>query len=198
MNFIETYKLNLEKSKYYHIKHLPKVVFSELWENTGVKIYPAFTMDENAKKIGAGLSHEDRKGTILMGSKGLGKTMGLQIFYNILNAWSSNVIYKNVRQVQLDYKRDGLVSFEKLIAIDHLILDDCGTEDSDFSDYGNKKNIIAELLLLRYDEFQMRGKKTYISTNFDKKALLIWYGERLNDRFNEMFDFVVVTGDSKR
>jgi DNA replication protein DnaC len=199
MNFIENYKANIAKSKAYEVKILPTDIASELWLITGKKIYPEFVMDENAKKIGAALSAQTRKGSLILGSKGIGKTLALQIFYNILSAWSpSNVIYKNVRQIQLDYKREGLSSFERLIGIDHLILDDCGTEDSEFSDYGNKKNLIAELLLLRYDEFQMRGRRTYLTTNLDKKTLQLWYGERLMDRFNEMFNFIVVTGESKR
>ena len=75
-----------------------------------------------------------------------------------------------------------------------LILDDIGAEIESVSNYGNKINPIKELLFMRYES----RARTFVTTNFNADMLKAKYGERLADRFKEMFKIYTFFGQSKR
>lgn len=90
--------------------------------------------------------------------------------------------------------RDRETDFKQLRDVDLLILDDLGDESSIVSVYGNNCNPVAELLLYRYE----RRLCTIATTNLLKDQLKDKYGQRLYDRFREMFATVVFENDSFR
>lgn len=63
-----------------------------------------------------------------------------------------------------------------------LAIDELGTEDVNFMQYGNNYKPIEELLTYRYDSML----PTIIATNLPLKEVRSKYGDRLADRFNEM------------
>lgn len=65
-----------------------------------------------------------------------------------------------------------------------LAIDDLGTEETDFSEYGNRYKPIEELLSYRYDSML----PTIVTTNLPIKDVRGKYGDRLADRFNEMME----------
>lgn len=69
-----------------------------------------------------------------------------------------------------------------------LAIDDFGTEESEFSQYGNRYKPLEELLSYRYE----RMLPTIITTNLSGKAIREKYGDRLADRFKEMMEIVTL------
>ena len=60
--------------------------------------------------------------------------------------------------------------------------------------FGNMITPIADILEYRYQEML----PTYITSNLTPKQLLEKYGKRVVDRFNEMFEVIVLTNGSYR
>jgi len=75
-----------------------------------------------------------------------------------------------------------------------LIIDDLGIEPSEIKDFGTTKKPFEELLYYRYDKLL----PTIITSNLDVEDIRTRYGERVSDRFNEMFNIYGVNGESFR
>ena len=69
-----------------------------------------------------------------------------------------------------------------------LAVDDLGTEESEYCQYGNRYKPLEELLSYRYE----RMLPTIVTTNLSGKAIREKYGDRLADRFNEMMQVVTM------
>ena len=63
--------------------------------------------------------------------------------------------------------------------------------------YGNDANIMAEILLSRYDLFIRQGMLTHATTNLSASELEAIYGNRLRSRMREMFNLIAYDKDSK-
>ena len=61
--------------------------------------------------------------------------------------------------------------------------------------YGNKVNVIEEIILDRYDLFRKHHLITHITTNLDVEDIKEKYGERVLSRMYEMFNFIILGGD---
>jgi DNA replication protein DnaC len=81
-----------------------------------------------------------------------------------------------------------------------LCIDDIGLENKESKYYGESSDVLGELLLDRYDIFldDRYRKLTHATSNLDSKKLKDVYGERIYDRFKELFNFIPLTGKSKR
>ena len=75
-----------------------------------------------------------------------------------------------------------------------LFIDDMGIEPSTVKSWGNELSPVTELLYFRYDKQLF----TLVTSNLNDEQLSKWYGSRILDRFNEMFDRVYFTGKSYR
>ena len=67
--------------------------------------------------------------------------------------------------------------------------DDIGTE-SDAKHYGNDCNVMAEILLDRYDQFIRHGMITHLTTNLNAETLEDIYGNRVRSRLREMCNLI--------
>jgi len=76
--------------------------------------------------------------------------------------------------------------------------DDLGLEDTNSQNYGNYANVMADIILDRYDSFISYGMLTHATTNLGGSDLEREYGDRVRDRLKEMMNFIVVRGESKR
>lgn len=65
--------------------------------------------------------------------------------------------------------------------------DDLGTEQS-LKYYGNECNVMAEVLLSRYERFVSQSIKTHITTNLSATEIEALYGNRVRSRMREMFN----------
>jgi len=74
--------------------------------------------------------------------------------------------------------------------------DDLGAEHP-IKYYGNECNVMAEILLSRYDLFVRNGILTHITTNLSASELELLYGSRVRSRLREMFNLVAFDRNSK-
>lgn len=65
--------------------------------------------------------------------------------------------------------------------------DDLGTETTS-KYFGNDCNVMAEILLTRYDLFKEKGIITHLTTNLSATEIESQYGNRLRSRMREMFN----------
>ena len=67
--------------------------------------------------------------------------------------------------------------------------DDLGTENN-LKYFGNECNVMAEVLLSRYDLFISRQLITHITTNLSAPEIEAVYGNRVRSRMREMFNLI--------
>jgi DNA replication protein DnaC len=199
---VENYLKLLEKNK-----PQPKVQrvvspkeLRECWIQTGLTKVEKYEYNEIADTILKICFAPDRqsKGAVICGSKGIGKTLNMDIFATInTHMFGVKTKFYEVGEIELMYKLEGANFLESLTDIPCLIINDAGAENL-LNDFGTHRNIISDILILRYRAFQKRGLKTYLTSNMTWKAINEHYGDRLEDRFREMFYKVEIVGESKR
>lgn len=135
------------------------------------------------------------KGILLSGPIGCGNTCLLKILrYCKFPRSKYNLI--STRQVVSEFMRDGYEVLEKYSNgyFYHesqpsriFCFDDLGLEiTSKF--YGNDCNVMAEILLTRYDLFMSKNLMTHLTTNLSTSEIEAQYGNRLRSRMREMFN----------
>jgi DNA replication protein DnaC len=77
-----------------------------------------------------------------------------------------------------------------------LCFDDLGAE-STFKYYVNQCNVMAEILLSRYDHFINNHMLTHATTNLSASELEDYYGNRVRSRMREMFNLIAFDGGAK-
>lgn len=140
-----------------------------------------------------------KKGLALGGNVGCGKTTMMEFFQ--FNQTRSYII-KSVRDIAGQYSLSGypaIARYNDIIKFGDIHLsygqtdlgvcfDDLGTEDEK-KHFGNESNVMAEIMLNRYDKAILRGK-THITTNLSGDEIEQRYGTRVRSRMREMFNFV--------
>lgn len=143
-----------------------------------------------------------RKGLFLRGDVGIGKTFGLQLLAARFG-WK----FVTAREVEGFFRTQPNYTewVEYCRAADFfgrgkaLVIDDLGTENEDFMQYGQRANPLAELLEKRYDlSFHRDRVRTIVTSNLTDQQLKDRYGFRVFDRLREMFAVVTVKGESLR
>lgn len=141
------------------------------------------------------------KGIMLAGPVGCGKTEIMHFFkYNFYDSF----IVVSCRDLTYSYSKlgdeaikryNGLIPFVDV----HLsygqnkvgvCFDDMGTED-DRKNYGNESNVMADVMLNRYDNKRNLIRKTHLTTNLTTDEMEHRYGSRVRSRMREMFNLVV-------
>ncbi|MCE1188267.1 MAG: ATPase [Ignavibacteria bacterium] len=143
-----------------------------------------------------------RKGILLSGPVGCGKT-SLMNLVKLTLPQEQRYIVKSCREVSFEFIQDGYTvirkysthSFNKDIPKTYCF-DDLGTENN-LKYYGNDCNIMAEILLSRYDLFVNRKMLTHITTNLSSSEIEELYGERVRSRMREMFNLIAFSESAK-
>jgi DNA replication protein DnaC len=84
--------------------------------------------------------------------------------------------------------------FGGLCSVPMLAIDDLGTEPAEVLSYGNVLSPVIDLLSRRYDDQLF----TIVTTNLTPKQIREHYGERMADRFNEMFERIIFDNPTYR
>ncbi len=148
---------------------------------------------------------DPEKGLLIMGSIGTGKTTMLQAFERNPKQSFTSV---PCRDIALEYKKNGIGALDKYMDAQRSwfytgtatgwLFDDIGTE----MDLGNFGDVIPvmETILNRwyFNRHKYSFSHIHLTTNLNAKMLEEQYGERLYDRMKEMFNFVVLKGNSLR
>lgn len=140
-----------------------------------------------------------KKGLFLVGGVGIGKSTLMQFFSRNQKA-SYRLI--SCRDVESDFSSDGeksvrMCSYNLPIAVNSdpfghqeigFCFDDLGTE-ANAKHYGHEKNVMAEIILNRYDN-NLPYHCTHITTNLTADEIKAQYGTRVTDRIREMFNII--------
>ena len=133
------------------------------------------------------------KGILLTGPIGCGKT-SLMNLMKYLTATEHKFFVKPCRDISFEFIQDGYqiihkYSIGKLYQSEQrtYCFDDLGIETSS-KYYGNDCNVMAEILLTRYDLFKEKGLITHLTTNLSAAEIESIYGNRLRSRMREMFN----------
>lgn len=141
------------------------------------------------------------KGLFLYGGVGVGKTFLMSVMNTLtqvvpipLMAFATVSTKDLVRAVKDAKSLAPLAAYER----GGLLLDDLGEEKNDVRLYGDSDSPMDLLLSNRYIHYTRSNQLTHATSNLDPSDIEKRYGTRIYDRFFEMFEGVLLTGESKR
>jgi DNA replication protein DnaC len=146
-----------------------------------------------------------QKGLFLTGQVGCGKTTLIQFFANAAQRSPFRLI--TTREVTHQFLQEGYeviarygrksfrqkpTGFGLQLLFDQpktYCFDDLGVEPNT-KRYGNDCNVMAEILLDRYEQFKKYGMLTHLTTNLNAEELEGLYGPRVRSRLREMCNLI--------
>lgn len=142
------------------------------------------------------------KGILLAGPVGCGKTSLINIMKYLAPA-EGKFIMKPCRDIGFEFISDGYevihkYSKGKLHQSDPRIycFDDLGVENN-LKYYGNECNVMAEVILSRYDIFVSKRIPTHITTNLSASEIEQHYGLRVRSRLRELVNLIAYDKQTK-
>lgn len=139
------------------------------------------------EKIVDWMTNNERKGLLLMGGCGLGKTIiGYDIIPEMLHKYYRYIITR-VHAVDLAKDPDTYLSRPL------IMVDDAGQE-SETKIYGNVRQAVPELI----DAAEKHGKLLIVTTNLTPEQLKEKYDERTLSRLRGLTKLVIFEGDDMR
>lgn len=139
------------------------------------------------------LTTHTKPGLMLRGYIGIGKTTMLYAIRDVLQICTGSTVRIVDARLVAALGRNSAEQLDELSRTELLGIDDLGTEPAVVKSYGNELSPVGELLTQRY----VHRRFTLITTNLTTKAasnngiideLQEVYGDRLFDRFREMFN----------
>ena len=135
------------------------------------------------------------KGILLSGPVGCGKT-SLMNLMKYLTPIEYKFSVKPCRDISFEFIQDGYevihgYSKGKLYQSEAktICFDDLGTENN-LKYFGNECNVMAEILLSRYDLYISRKLQTHITTNLSATEIEKNYGNRVRSRLRELCNLI--------
>ena len=146
------------------------------------------------------------KGILLSGPVGCGKTT-LMTLTNHFYPQQHRFVMKSCREISFEFIKDGYETIQKYTHLSYrknaqentvkaYCFDDLGVENS-LKYFGNECNVMAEILLSRYDLFVQRKMFTHITTNLSATEIENLYGSRVRSRMREMFNLIAFGRDCR-
>lgn len=184
-----------------------KKILNELGEDTGRrigrKVFEEFTLNTLGQKM------DLTKGIFLFGSVGVGKTRVMELFQsNKLQCYQ----VVSCRKIVSEFIKNGdevilplsTQSYHFAKSIDNfwqesmgMCFDDLGTESDSAQNYGNRRNVLEQIILDRYDN-HLPFHQTHITSNLTPAMIKDRYGDRVNSRMREMFNLIEISGPDRR
>lgn len=141
------------------------------------------------------------KGILLSGPVGCGKTTLISLM-RYVTADKNKFIMKSCRDISFEFIEDGFSVIHKYsrgalyqYLPKNYCFDDLGVESS-LKYYGNECNVMAEILLTRYDLFVAQKLITHLTTNLSASEIEEAYGNRVRSRLREMFNLIAFDNNS--
>lgn len=145
------------------------------------------------------------KGILLSGPIGCGKTSLMNLMKFLVRA-DHKFSIKPCRDISFEFIQDGYQIIHKYskgklyeAEAKTICFDDLGTENN-LKYFGNECNVMAEILLSRYDLFISKKLQTHITTNLSASEIEKNYGNRVRSRLREMVNLIAFerTAQDKR
>ncbi|MEM6813793.1 MAG: ATPase [Bacteroidota bacterium] len=154
-----------------------------------------FRDEEHCSKLEIDLN----KGILLSGPIGCGKTSLMNLMKYQRPAKERHRMI-STRKIAFQFNKDGYDVIEKYSARSFnfqadpwvpitYCFDDLGVENN-IKYYGNECNVMAEILLSRYDLFITNAMQTHATTNLNSSELETLYGNRVRSRMRQMFNLM--------
>jgi energy-coupling factor transporter ATP-binding protein EcfA2 len=136
-----------------------------------------------------------QKGILLTGPIGCGKTTLMNLMKQVALP-NNKFSVKPCRDISFEFIQEGYPIIHKY-SIGQLYhseprtycFDDLGTENN-LKYFGNECNVMAEILLSRYDLFISKKLKTHITTNLSATEIEKQYGNRVRSRLRQMVNLI--------
>lgn len=154
------------------------------------------------KNEAAKLQIDLSKGILLSGPIGCGKTSIMHLIRPFAIKASDYKI-KTCREIAFEFAKQG---YEALQSYTHksnnqsrlsgYCFDDLGAEQQ-IKHFGNDCNVMAEVLISRYEHFVENKSITHITTNLSASEIEKLYGNRLRSRMRNMFNLITFDTNSK-
>jgi DNA replication protein DnaC len=135
------------------------------------------------------------KGILLTGPVGCGKTTLMNLM-KVATQIEHKFFVKPCREVSFEFIQEGYevihkYSKGKLHQSEPKIIcfDDLGSENN-LKYFGNECNVMAEILLSRYDLFVSKRLQTHITTNLSASEIENAYGNRVRSRLRAMLNLI--------
>jgi len=153
------------------------------------------------EKAAKWLTGNHKPGLLLHGTVGNGKTTLARAIGSLIGVLYESP-YSDRRKMVLtvsalelaDIAKNQPERFDNIKKAELLAIDDVGTEPSVVKVWGNEISPFVDTIYYRYD----RQMFTIMTSNLKKEELADKYGERIADRFTEMFDRIVFENYSYR
>ena len=154
------------------------------------------------KTEAANLNIDLSKGILLSGPIGCGKTSIMHLIRPFA-VQASDYKIKTCREISFEFAKHGYEAINKYIQkqnyqtrLPGYCFDDLGTEQQ-IKHFGNDCNVMAEVLISRYEHFVENKSITHITTNLSASEIERSYGNRLRSRMRSMFNVISFDADSK-
>jgi len=135
------------------------------------------------------------KGILLCGPIGCGKTSIISLMKH-LTPVGHKFFVKPCRDISFEFIQEGYEIIHKYSKDKRsqsgpktICFDDLGTE-SNLKYFGNECNVMAEILLSRYELFTTRKLHTHITTNLSASEIEQVYGNRVRSRLRQLCNLV--------
>jgi len=142
-----------------------------------------------------------KKGICLGGNVGSGKTKLMEILqrckfpereFGIKEARDMSELFLNEHYKGINLYGKGAVGVYKKL---NMMFDDLGAEN-DINYYGNKVNVMADIIIDRYKHYINSDLMTHLTTNLTKQEIESNYGVRVLSRLRKMMNIVVLGGSA--
>ena len=134
-----------------------------------------------------------QKGILLTGPVGCGKTSLMKLMRFFFQNDTQRFITKPCRDVSFEFIQSGFEIIHRYTRLNipqpTICFDDLGTENA-LKYYGNECNVMAEVLLSRYDLYVSHKLITHLTTNLSASEIEAIYGNRVRSRLREMFNLI--------
>ncbi len=120
------------------------------------------------------------KGILLSGPVGCGKTSLRNLMRHFSQDKTPHFI-KPCRNIAFEFEKEGF--------------DDLGTEQI-LTHYGKECNVMAEIILSRYENFTRHHRLTHFTTNLSADEIEDLYGSRVRSRLREMCNLIAFPAET--
>lgn len=142
------------------------------------------------------------KGILLSGPVGCGKTTLMTLMRHVAQP-NYKFIMKTCRDISFEFIKDGYQTIHKYSngnnsysEYRNYCFDDLGVK-TNLKYYGNECNVMAEIILSRYDIFISKQVITHITSNLSASEIETTYGNRVRSRLRNMLNLIAFDKDTK-